>query len=250
MWLEAEGARLVGGDHRQHNCSSDCLIVGKLDQLALAARLEEKALGRRQRALKALAGQLALGWPVVAQRHDELVRPETPIMRIWSVDMRSDAGVELVDQPSDRTARRPLPVRTAVAGRDLDRQDGEAALRLGRQRRRRNRIRTLDGADAGAAGERQHQGPGHGAIRRKFVLKARQLLQREFQRGKLVHVAVHGRDNVDEPQCGEGSALPVIVNTRRATTIAVARFGPPPATAAQAPRHCGGTGCGKAGCSG
>jgi len=33
---------------------------------------------------------------------------------------------------------------------------------------------------------------------------------------------------------------PLIVNTRRATTIAVARFGPPPATAAQAPRHCGG----------
>jgi hypothetical protein len=34
---------------------------------------------------------------------------------------------------------------------------------------------------------------------------------------------------------------PEIVNTRRATTMAVARFGPPPATAAQAPRHCGGT---------
>ncbi len=30
---------------------------------------------------------------------------------------------------------------------------------------------------------------------------------------------------------------PLIVNTRRATTMAVARFGPPPATAAQAPRH-------------
>src|SRR5215207_10385969 len=34
---------------------------------------------------------------------------------------------------------------------------------------------------------------------------------------------------------------PEIVNTNLATTIAVARFGPPPATAAQAPRHCGGT---------
>ena len=34
---------------------------------------------------------------------------------------------------------------------------------------------------------------------------------------------------------------PEIVNTSRATTMAVARFGPPPATAAQAPRHCGGT---------
>ena len=34
---------------------------------------------------------------------------------------------------------------------------------------------------------------------------------------------------------------PLIVNTSLATTMAVARFGPPPATAAQAPRHCGGT---------
>jgi len=33
---------------------------------------------------------------------------------------------------------------------------------------------------------------------------------------------------------------PLIVNTNLATTMAVARFGPPPATAAQAPRHCGG----------
>src|SRR3954451_15301187 len=33
---------------------------------------------------------------------------------------------------------------------------------------------------------------------------------------------------------------PEIVNARRATAMAVARFGPPPATAAQAPRHCGG----------
>ena len=30
---------------------------------------------------------------------------------------------------------------------------------------------------------------------------------------------------------------PLIVKTNLATTIAVARFGPPPATAAQAPRH-------------
>ena len=54
----------------------------------------------------------------------------------------------------------------------------------------------------------EHQRPGHGAIGRKFVLKARQLLQCEFERGKLVHMAVHRRDKVDEPQGGEGSALP------------------------------------------
>ena len=34
---------------------------------------------------------------------------------------------------------------------------------------------------------------------------------------------------------------PEIVNTSLVTTTAVARLGPPPATAAQAPRHCGGT---------
>src|SRR4051794_31452021 len=34
---------------------------------------------------------------------------------------------------------------------------------------------------------------------------------------------------------------PLIVNTRRATTTAVARFGPPPATAAHEPLHCVGT---------
>ena len=50
--------------------------------------------------------------------------------------------------------------------------------------------------------------PGQGAIGRKFVLKARQLLQAEFERGKLVQVAVHGRDEVDEAQGGEGSACP------------------------------------------
>ena len=32
--------------------------------------------------------------------------------------------------------------------------------------------------------------------------------KREFERGKLVHVAVHGRDKVDEAQGCEGSALP------------------------------------------
>jgi len=40
---------------------------------------------------------------------------------------------------------------------------------------------------------------------------------------------------------------PEIVNTNLATTMAVARFGPPPATAAQAPRHCGGTSLRKGG---
>ena len=80
--------------------------------------------------------------------------------------------------------------------------------RLSRQRCRSNGIRALDGANARAGGERQHERPGQGAIRRKFVLKARQLLQREFQRGKLIHVAVHRRDNVDKAQCREGSALP------------------------------------------
>ena len=67
--------------------------------------------------------------------------------------------------------------------------------------------------------------PGHGAIGCKFVLKARQLLKAEFEHGKLIEMAVHGRDEVDEAQRGEGSACPAIVNTSRATTIAVARFG-------------------------
>jgi len=40
---------------------------------------------------------------------------------------------------------------------------------------------------------------------------------------------------------------PLIVNTNLATTMAVARFGPPPATAAQAPRHCGGVAVRKGG---
>jgi len=83
-----------------------------------------------------------------------------------------------------------LAVGTAIAGRDLDRHHGEAPLRLGRQRRSGNGVRTLDGANARAAGERQHKRPGHGAIGRKLVLKARQLLQAKFQCGKLVHVAV------------------------------------------------------------
>ena len=169
MWLEAR-RQAVGGDHRQHHRSRDRLIVGKLDQLALAAGLQKQALGRRQRRLQALARQLALGRPVVAQRDHELVRAEAAIMWIWSVDVRSDPGIELVHQPSDRAARRPLAVRTAIAGRHLDRHHGEASLRFGRQRRRGNRIRTVDGANARAGGERQHQRPGHGAIRRKFVL--------------------------------------------------------------------------------
>ena len=129
-------------------------------------------------------------------------------MRIRCVDMRSDAGIELVHQPGDRAARWPLAVRPAIAGRDLDRHHREAPLRLSRQRRRGNGIRTLDGANARAGGERQHERPGQGAIGRKFVLKARQLLQAEFERGKLVEVAVHGRDKVDEAQGGKGSALP------------------------------------------
>jgi hypothetical protein len=52
----------------------------------------------------------------------------------------------------------------------------------------------------------------------------------------FARLAVHGRDDVDQPECGEGSAQP-IANTSLATTIAVARFGPPPATAAHEPRH-------------
>ena len=190
MWLEAEGAR------------RSAATIGSMTAAATASSSESSISSPSPRgcnsrpsavdsaALQALARQLALGRPVVAQRDHELVGPETPIMRIRSVDMRSDAGVELVHQPSDRTARRPLSVRPAIAGRDLDRHHREAPLRLGRQRRRGNGIRTLDGADARAGGERQHQGPGHGAIGRKFVLKARQLLQAEFERGKLVHVAV------------------------------------------------------------
>ena len=71
--------------------------------------------------------------------------------------------------------------RTAIAGRDLDRQDREPSLRLSRPRRRGNGIRALDGANARAAGERQHEGPGHCSIGRKLVLKARQLLQAEIR---------------------------------------------------------------------
>ena len=108
-------------------------------------------------ALPALTRQLALSWSVVAQRHYELVRAEAPIMRIRSVYVRRDAGVELGNEPSDRTARRPLAVGPAVAGRDLDRQNREPSLRFGRQRRRGNSIRTLDGPDTRAGGERQHQ---------------------------------------------------------------------------------------------
>ena len=122
--------------------------------------------------------------------------------------MRSDTGVELVHQPGDRTAWRPLAVGPAIAGRDLDRHHREPPLRLSRQCRRSNGIRALDGANARARGERQHQRPWQGAIGRKFLLKARQLLQAEFERGQLVEVAVHGRDDVDEAQGGEGSAQP------------------------------------------
>jgi hypothetical protein len=130
--------------------------VRAFDQLALTAGLQQQALGRRQRRLQALAGQLALGRPVVAQRDHELVRAEAPIMRIRCIHMRSDAGVELVHQPSDRAAWRPLAVRTAIAGRDLHGHHGEAPLRLSRQRRRGNGIRTVDGADTGAGGEGEH----------------------------------------------------------------------------------------------
>src|SRR4051794_23917719 len=64
----------------------------------------------------------------MAQRHHELVGPETPIMWIWNVDMGSDPGVELVGQPRDRAAWWPLPVRTAIACRQLDWHDGEPPL--------------------------------------------------------------------------------------------------------------------------
>jgi hypothetical protein len=67
-----------------------------------------------------------------------------------SVDMRRDARVELVHQPGDRTARRPLSVRPAIASRQLDRHYGKPPLRLGRQRCGGNGIRPLDGADTGA----------------------------------------------------------------------------------------------------
>ena len=84
--------------------------------------------------------------------------------------MRSDTSVELVNQPSDRAAWRPLSVGPAVAGRDLDRQHGEPPLRLSRQRCSGNGIRPLDSANARPRGERQHERPGQGAIGRKFVL--------------------------------------------------------------------------------
>ena len=156
VWLEAEGAK------------RSAATIGSITAAATASSSEARSARPRRAAatagprpstarLQALARQLALGRPVVAQRHDELVRPETPIMRIWSVDVRSDAGVEFVHQPSDRTARRPLSVRPAIAGRDLDRHHREAPLRLSRQRRRGNGIRALDGANARSAGERQHQ---------------------------------------------------------------------------------------------
>ena len=123
-------AQAIDGDHRQHDRSRDRLVVRKLDQLALAARLQEQALGRRQRRLEALARQLAFSRPVVAQGDHELVGPEAPIMRIWYIDMRSDTGVELGDQPGDRTAWWPLSVRPAISGRHLDRHYREAPLRL------------------------------------------------------------------------------------------------------------------------
>ena len=50
---------------------------------------------------------------------------------------------------------------------------------------------------------------------------------------------MRGGDKVDKRRAVKARLGPLIVNTNLATTIAVARFGPPPATAAQAPRHWG-----------
>ena len=49
-----------------------------------------------------------------------------------------------------------MAVGPAVASRDLDWHHSKAPLRLSRQRRRGNRIRSLDGADARAGGEGEH----------------------------------------------------------------------------------------------
>jgi hypothetical protein len=127
-----------------------------------------------------------------------------------------------------------LSVRTAEAGGDLYRHHREAPLRLSRQRCRSNRIRTLDGAKPGAGGARQHKGPRQGAIRGKLVLKAGQLLQSEFARRKLVEVAVRGGDKVVRRKAVKARLGPETVNTILATITAVARFGPPPATALSA----------------
>src|SRR5215207_3299261 len=167
VWLEAEGARRSAATIGSITAAATRFIVGKLDQVALAAGLQEQAFGCRQRRLQALARQFTLSWSVVPQRDHELVRAETPIMWIRCIDMRSDPSIEFLHQPSDRTAWWPLSVGPAVAGRDLDRHHREAPLRLSRQRRRGNRIRTLDGANARPGGE--HERPGQGALGRKFV---------------------------------------------------------------------------------
>ena len=71
-------------------------------------------------------------------------------MLIRGLDMRSNTGVELGNQPGDRTARRPLAVGPAIAGRHLDRHYREAPLRFGRQRCRGNGICALNGPNARA----------------------------------------------------------------------------------------------------
>ena len=141
------------------------------------------------------------------------------MMRIRSVDMGSETSVELVHEPSDRAARWPLSVRPAIAGRDLNRHDREAPLRLIRQRCRGNGIRTVEVPIRVRQESASMRGRGK-APSGASSFKARQLLQAEFQCGKLVEMAVHGRDEVDEAQGCEGSALPLIVNTRRASTCA------------------------------
>jgi hypothetical protein len=87
---------------RQHHRRGDRLIVGKLDQLALAMGSTAPPSGARATARPPPAGSAAV---------------RTPITWIRCIDMRSDTGVELVHQPSDRTARWPLAVRPAMAGR-------------------------------------------------------------------------------------------------------------------------------------
>ena len=131
VWLEAEGARRSAAN------------IGSMTAAPPPRR--RKARSARPRRAAARVGPppptarpsgaratTRVGRPVVAQRDHELVGPEKPIVRIWSVDVRSDTGVELGHGPSDRTAQRPLPVWPAIAGRNLDRQHGEPPLRLGR----------------------------------------------------------------------------------------------------------------------
>src|SRR5215207_10051071 len=104
VWLEAEGARRSAATIGSMTAAATASSSESSDQLALAAGLQEQALGRRQRALETLSRKLAVGRPVAARRDHELVRPETPMMPIRSGDMRSDTGVELVHQPSDGAA--------------------------------------------------------------------------------------------------------------------------------------------------